>query len=370
MRGHLQVEFQHPRGQDSERREWLTVLAALVMGTSATPPASRDWLTFALRRHGIGPRQLPQEITGRLCREDQDHLARIQQNIVRRRALESALLMRIAEKFSDRKIGWMVLKGAPLVAQIYGDAAWRSSSDIDLLVAPSDFAKALSVFGELGWSSIYVPGWRTNLALRLIRDIGLKGPGGFYIELHQRPLFGEAFVKTGAALLASSCAPPIPAPTLNPVLLWYLMAHGALCYWVRFKWLADFTKALEISDIATQAGLLSEAENRCTTITLAASLLFAAQYFPSRLPAPLLDWAKPFAKKSAHRIARYKAALEADDAQSQSPLGNRWMSLEAQWLLYESPIDRSFVLSSSAAVLVLRKFAGMERRRGHSKPVP
>ena len=64
----------------------------------------------------------------------------------------------VLDRLKDAGIRAMPLKGSILARQLYRDVAARTSSDIDILVAPDDLAGAVSVVEDLGWR------WRPNVS--------------------------------------------------------------------------------------------------------------------------------------------------------------------------------------------------------------
>jgi Uncharacterised nucleotidyltransferase len=60
--------------------------------------------------------------------------------------------MRAVEVLADAGISCVSLKGPTFAEAVYGDPGRRQSSDIDLLVAPEDLARAVKVIQRLGYS--------------------------------------------------------------------------------------------------------------------------------------------------------------------------------------------------------------------------
>ncbi len=69
----------------------------------------------------------------------------------RRSLAQVAELRRLAQLFAAAGVRVLVLKGAALAAQLYGDAGARVARDIDLLVDPDQFACAQDVLAAAGY---------------------------------------------------------------------------------------------------------------------------------------------------------------------------------------------------------------------------
>ena len=85
----------------------------------------------------------------------------------------------------------MVLKGAALAEQAYGDLGARPMSDLDVLVPTADFPRALGVLAGAGW--ITSPAWIAECAADPVRfrsrqhAVGMRtaGDAGSVLDLHQ-----------------------------------------------------------------------------------------------------------------------------------------------------------------------------------------
>ncbi len=109
--------------------------------------ASAEWhrllplLHFQLRQHGwLG--KVPKPVCDRLKQASLQaamaHLSHV------------ARLREIASAFGDRGISYIVLKGVPLAESLYPEPALRPSSDVDVMVEPSNLLQAGQVLESLG----------------------------------------------------------------------------------------------------------------------------------------------------------------------------------------------------------------------------
>ncbi len=97
-------------------------------------------------------------------------------------ALRTRVLSDVISKLDD--VAFAVLKGIPLARELYGDATMRSSSDIDLLVAPADVSASIALLGELGFVARGEPDVDANREVELVH-----AEHGLLIDLHWRIAF-------------------------------------------------------------------------------------------------------------------------------------------------------------------------------------
>lgn len=67
----------------------------------------------------------------------------------------SAELVKITQKFFERGIPFLLLKGPVLGERLYGDVAKRTSRDLDILVSLQDIDRAANALKELGYQTKY-----------------------------------------------------------------------------------------------------------------------------------------------------------------------------------------------------------------------
>jgi len=348
----------------------LARLAGLLSGPLGGPSApptiiGANLVTLALDRHqvggllfgAIGDGDCPIASGLRAALEE-----RYRANI-RRREKSLSCLNDVAGKFAQHGIAWVAIKGTTQAAQLYADPAWRESADIDILVAPRDFARALHALEDLNFDACYPPlpteGVLRRAVLGAIRDVTVnaRNDHSCAIELHRR-LF---FIGGGMVDLLRSPASQgaIPVPPIGPDLAFFLIAHGALSYWVRLKWLADLVplfsrlnpwQCLAIMDLARRTGAES---------SVAASLLLLRALFPFAALAPLQPWlVQQAARRPVRwRLRRYLQMLSTDDGQKPSPLNNALVTLEANAAMFEATSTRLHLLLSAPVSSVMRRLS-------------
>lgn len=317
---------------------------------------------FAQKRHGTAPLLRAAAQKAGIADAALEPLEAYTAALARRQAIEM-LSLRVADaRLTEAGIAWAVLKGGPQAQTLYGDTTLRPSSDIDVLVAPKDFLKSIAVLRELGWTPPdgLAQGTLRRMGAAMVRDVPLRQPNGLLLELHQRPLFSEPFHVTGAALLAAVGRDPLPAPQFGPELVHYIFCHGVLSYWARLKWLIDLTMAFTKLGAEGQTALIALSRQRHTQSSLAASLLLAAEHFP-QITASWPAWTETqkTARPVQQRLQRYRRALASADPARESPLYNRYLTFEANYLLFESAGARCNLLLQGPLTALMRRLAGL-----------
>lgn len=284
---------------------------------------------------------------------------------VARRQATLPVLDRIADHFQRRGVAWTVFKGTTQAAQFYPDPAWRSSADIDLLVPPVDFGRALDALVEMGFVASYPPvprrGIFRHIILAAVRDVMLVAPANTAdsIELHKRLFFAGGRHADDLVLPVGEGRMPMPVP--GPDLAFYLIAHGALSYWVRLKWLVDLVPLLGRLQNDELAAIRARAHSACSENAVAASLLLLRALFPFVALGPLEAWLEEKSSDRAveRRLRRYAEALGSDDGKRKSPLNDAWAMLEAAMLLFEAPSTRLRILITAPFSSAMRRLAGL-----------
>ncbi|NJN65178.1 MAG: nucleotidyltransferase family protein, partial [Acidobacteria bacterium] len=76
-----------------------------------------------------------------------------------RHAAQLRVLEAVADALRQGGLSFLVFKGVPLAATLYGDPVWRPAADVDLLVRPDDVDAASRIMTALGftteWSAWY-----------------------------------------------------------------------------------------------------------------------------------------------------------------------------------------------------------------------
>ena len=105
----------------------------------------------------------------------------------RRSALVEQVTLLLATSLAGDGIRSIALKGPHLAERLYGDAGMRSSNDIDLLVGPDDFHRAIAVLERDGYRSEDKAPWNDGLPLfeaSLRADDAWRPPVDLHWRLH------------------------------------------------------------------------------------------------------------------------------------------------------------------------------------------
>ena len=171
----------------------------------------------------------------------------------RRDALHTLALLAlqrvVMDALADAGIGAVVLKGAPLAVDAFGDVTARSNRDVDVLVDPPHVRAATHALESAGlrWSGWAHPAlagttFEAGLTSPLVKHVEFVSPRGC-VELHWRVTTNPRLLPVDPAWLRAPrtvgvAGARIPALPLDAELL-HLVVHGASHRWQRMKWLAD-----------------------------------------------------------------------------------------------------------------------------------
>ena len=345
----------------------LAGLLGSVLGGPAAPFDGVDGVLvrLAIHRHQVGPllhaalRRCGPAVAEDLMRD----LAASHCRSARRHASDFARLQRIGTMFAARGIVWMALKGTLQAGQLYGDPTLRPSSDIDLLVAPGDFAAAVTALAVDGYKPSNPPapaGLLRALILAAVRDVSLiaEDDHSCAVDLHRR-----LFLAAGARPQRLRLTPgqgPLPTPRLDADLACYLIMHGAQSYWVRLKWLADLVPLFARLDDVEKDAISVRARQAGAGHSVAASLLLLRQLFPFTQLGPLVPWLEAHQHRPAvnKRLERYAQMIGMDRDWKRSPLDNARITMEAYFSLFESPWTRAGMVPVALLSSAVRRAAG------------
>jgi len=195
---------------------------------------------------------------------------------LRRNLWFAAELLRILRHFEVRQIRALPYKGPVLAQAAYGDLGLRSFSDLDILIAPSDFFRAKQALAEIEYHPAHqlAPAVE-RLWLRAGYEQSFDGPAGKnLLELQWRLLpyfyaidpnfahfrFDDLWARTGRIELGASTTPAQirtsthaaadSTPCLSPEdSLLAVCLHAAKHLWTRLIWVADIAESLRAPQI-------------------------------------------------------------------------------------------------------------------------
>lgn len=219
----------------------------------------------------------------------------------------SAELLKLLDLFEKQGIGVVSLKGPVLGVALYGDAALKTSSDLDLLVRPRDALRAIHAMLAASYRLTSVQHWSGDEAyLRdLNGELSFSDPAGrLKIDLHWRllptyypTLFDDAELW---GKLRSVSWGRARALTLAPEhLLLFLCAHGAKHSWERLGWLCDTARLIQVEPKLNWPEIFAQARRTDTSRMLSLGLLLASDLLGVDLPPAALELADADARTRA-----------------------------------------------------------------------
>jgi hypothetical protein len=192
-------------------------------------------------------------------------------------------------------IDTLVLKGAPLALQCYGELGARPMGDVDLLVPVAQRDEALATLRSQGW--VPRPG---ELRKSLGRHgVALYHPEGGVIDVHWQ--LSMALIPPGdedhasddffsASVALDLAGTPARAPCLADTLL-HVVVHG--CHWrsgAQLHWITDsVTLIREGGDGLAWDRLVVQAEKRGVVLTVREGLRYLRSGVDAPVPPSVLD---------------------------------------------------------------------------------
>ena len=217
--------------------------------------------------------------------------------LVRQNLTMAAEALRLQRLFDEAGLPLLFLKGSSLAALAYGNLGLSGGQDIDLLVPYQTLPAATAVLARAGYRRFDPPPDISDAQLQLLmplrKDFGFVHEAtGLPIELHWR-LFLNPHAMAEASIMAASRVVRLPGTeglhTMGEEDLFaYLCMHGALHWWNRLKWLADFNALLVAVPEGGVERLFRAAEAKGTGRAAAQALLLCQRIFGVSLPAPLM----------------------------------------------------------------------------------
>ena len=203
--------------------------------------------------------------------------------IAARNLVAAAASRQILQSFETAGIPVLFLKGLSVGALAYGKSSIKSAIDVDILVGPSDLAKAAELVRENHFQ-LTAPGDQPNsTALEdwhqsWKESVWMTESPSVQLDLHTRladnpRLLPRMDVHSPRQLV--DVGNGISLPTLATAELFaYLAVHGASSAWFRLKWISDFAGFLDRSargSVAASLPAIAGAGRRAGSGTGAAS---------------------------------------------------------------------------------------------------
>lgn len=159
-------------------------------------------------------------------------------------------LVKVNQKFSEKGIRFMLMKGPVLGSRLYKDVTLRTSRDLDILVSLDDIDKAAEALNELGYKTGYTNKY-TQKQLKYIYQQGhhfdFRNSEGKEIELHWKvsemmdTVLEDLWENRREILFAGS---NIAIPSAMEEMM-FLIHHGICHGFHRMKWLIDIVELIK-----------------------------------------------------------------------------------------------------------------------------
>lgn len=207
-------------------------------------------------------------------------LANAQRNL-----LFSSELLRLTAAFDRTSLPVVPFKGPVLAWTLYDSPALREMSDLDLLVAPADLARARDVLLYEGYTDAY-PGteirfWCNEMPL-------IRHDSQVVVDLHWElapPYFRFMLDVSGFRARLRSvpiAGQPVAAFSTDDLLI-FLCVHGAKHGWSSLSWLCDLARLIDRCAIDWDAVFSYASSHRASTI-LFLGVMLASDLLGCELP--------------------------------------------------------------------------------------
>jgi hypothetical protein len=170
---------------------------------------------------------------------------------VRRNLWFASELVRIADRFEEKKLRAVPYKGPLLAESAYGDVALRSFSDLDFLILASDFEPAKRILAELGYHpSIELKPAVKRFWLQKGYECSFDSAAGKYlVELQWNllPFFyavdlrNDDLLRRAPRAVLGGREVPCLAPEDS---LLALCLHAGKHLWMRLNWVCDIAETM------------------------------------------------------------------------------------------------------------------------------
>jgi hypothetical protein len=196
---------------------------------------------------------------------------------------------RVLNGFREEGVGFLLLKGAALIAAHYLDPGLRPMVDVDVLVRRAEVERAVAILREKG----YTPATPVDPASRaIVHSAPFERPGASPIDLHWRAVDLDG--DENEALWAGACEASLAgAPALVPDpadLLLNACLQGLAWEWdAPQRWVLDAMTIVRGSvDRLDWRRLIELAVSRHATVNAHDALLFLREEFGAAVPEDVL----------------------------------------------------------------------------------
>ena len=203
-------------------------------------------------------------------------------------------LIRLLDALEADGVEALAYKGPTLAAHVYGDLAQRQFGDLDLIVRPSDAARAAALLAEQGYHGAPWPEGATGAAYLARSHVHAfrNASGSVEVELHwaflPREFSFDADIDRWWGRLERRTLGGASVRALPPEeLLLVLCAHGCRHLWVRLKSVCDVAALVAREERLDWSRALGEAADAGARRMLALGLALARDLTGAALPTDI-----------------------------------------------------------------------------------
>ena len=288
------------------------------------------------------------EIAARLAHEAQGNVHRILR--------QKAAAMTFGRLLDDAGIGFRLVKGYDVGRLLYGTESLRVAKDVDVLLAPDQIGRALTIARDAGYRR---PGGKRLSAavgraiLMFHREMEIVDPRtGIVLELHSRLLDRPPPGWDDRQFLSG------PLDLTSPDHVLYLILHGAAGQWRRLKWMADLAMIARRTPADVRSRVITLARKYDCLPAVHASLLACGVLWEDEL---VRDWlAETGLSETDERVSRhlreYTRTLDRDTQPDSRQLAARRLELEREEPVFGTAHpSRPWAMGKRAALWFLRR---------------
>jgi hypothetical protein len=263
--------------------------------TLASGSVEWAWLLELALRHGVGALLYQSLHAAGGAPEDMLERLRAAVQAQTQHALrQTGELLAIAGDFGQAAIPLLALKGPALAALAYGNLAFRSSVDLDILVRRADLPRAMRAFERRGYHLVEQLALAQTSAYQRAQHHYSFVRGEHLVELHYElrercfgyPLHTDAL--WGRAAPVQLAGGTLLAPCHADQLV-SLCMHGAGHSWERLGWICDIAELLRLPHTLDWEALLNGMRVQGAERMLLLGLSLAHTLLDAPLPAIVLE---------------------------------------------------------------------------------
>jgi hypothetical protein len=280
-----------------------------------------------------------------------------------------AVARELVDRLSDRGIRAIVLKGATLAQDAFGDVGARDDRDLDLLVPETQLPAVIEILSAQNLTFVENP--RPSAITREILQDPVRrrrfaeadfAGAGITVDVHWRLFRNRHLLPLRHVAPRELPAGGTTIPALRmPEAFFYAMVHGTEHGWFRLKWIADVAGLIRHSPGLIAVGTLDQGQQIGVERCVATGLLMAERVLGPFLTEEARNWAQsvPGTGTMVRISARW---LSVDDEVFLDPHRSPRDGLDEARLALSMRSDRGYRQDEAAWLLV--RAGRLQRREG------